>query len=269
MQYGAAVTVTRARAAVCRHAGRSFPGIAGRGDERFVLTGPEALLAGVCAAADPAGIEGWPCPVCFEILPAPQDRPSLPPNEAAVYAFTLSAAAGHSARCGPGTVLMGERPARTTGSGSRTRITTGSTPPPLLREACWPTHLVALAESVTSMRLRSASGCSPASTGPISLSRPATRRSGTPRRFTCAARRARCSTAPPPPVQCAHPAAPPALGLCREPGPEQVKPRPLTKTAPGSCRRRWPGGQHPTGQGRDGRAPVRRRRSKPGSPARR
>jgi len=31
-------------------------------------------------------------------LPAPHERPSLPPDEAAVYAFALSAAAGHSAR---------------------------------------------------------------------------------------------------------------------------------------------------------------------------
>ena len=71
-----------------------------------MLTDPEALIAGRCEAADGAGIEGWPCPVRFETLPAPQDRPSLPPDEAAVYAFTLSAVAGHSGPCGPGTVLM-------------------------------------------------------------------------------------------------------------------------------------------------------------------
>ena len=71
-----------------------------------MLTDPEALIAGFCEAADPAEIEGWPCPVRFETLPAPHERPPLPPDEAAVYAFTLSAAAGHSAPCGPGTVLM-------------------------------------------------------------------------------------------------------------------------------------------------------------------
>jgi hypothetical protein len=71
-----------------------------------MLTDPGALLAGFCEAADKAGIEGWPCPVRFEILPAPHERPPLPPDEAAVYAFTLSAAAGRSAPCGPGTVLM-------------------------------------------------------------------------------------------------------------------------------------------------------------------
>jgi hypothetical protein len=71
-----------------------------------MLTDPEALIAGFCEAADRAGIEGWPCPVRFESLPAPHQRPSLPPDEAAVYAFTLSAAAGHTAPCGPGTVLM-------------------------------------------------------------------------------------------------------------------------------------------------------------------
>ena len=71
-----------------------------------MLTDLEALIASFCEAADPAGIEGWPCPVRFETLPAPHERPPLPPNEAAVFAFTLSDAAGHSAPCGPGTVLM-------------------------------------------------------------------------------------------------------------------------------------------------------------------
>ena len=71
-----------------------------------MLTDPEALIAGFREAADRAGIEGWPCPVRFESLPAPHQRPPLPPDEAAVYAFTLSAAAGRSAPCGPGTVLM-------------------------------------------------------------------------------------------------------------------------------------------------------------------
>ena len=71
-----------------------------------MLTDPEALLADFCEAVGKAGIEGWPCPVRFETLPAPHDRPSLPPDEAAVYAFTLSAAAGLSAPCGSGTVLM-------------------------------------------------------------------------------------------------------------------------------------------------------------------
>jgi hypothetical protein len=71
-----------------------------------MLTDPEALIAGFCEAADPAEIEGWPCPVRFEALRAPHERPPLPPDEAAVYAFALSAAAGRSAPCGPGTVLM-------------------------------------------------------------------------------------------------------------------------------------------------------------------
>jgi hypothetical protein len=71
-----------------------------------MLNDPEALLADFCEAADKAGIEGWPCPVRFETLPGPHERPSLPPDEAAVYAFALSAMAGRSAPCGPGTVLM-------------------------------------------------------------------------------------------------------------------------------------------------------------------
>jgi hypothetical protein len=49
-----------------------------------MLTDPGALIAGFCVAADAVGIEGRPCPVRFEILPAPHERPSLPPNEAAV-----------------------------------------------------------------------------------------------------------------------------------------------------------------------------------------
>jgi hypothetical protein len=71
-----------------------------------MLTGPEALIAGFREAADPAGIEGWPCPVRCETLTAPHERPPLPPDEAAVFVFTLSAATGRSAPCGPGTVLM-------------------------------------------------------------------------------------------------------------------------------------------------------------------
>ena len=70
-----------------------------------MLTDPDALLSGFREAADKAGIDGWPCPVRIETLPAPHQRPSLPPDEAAVYAFTLSAAAGRLAPCGPGTVL--------------------------------------------------------------------------------------------------------------------------------------------------------------------
>jgi hypothetical protein len=71
-----------------------------------MLTDPDAVLGGFCEAAGKAGIDGWPCPVRFETLPAPHQRPSLPPDEAAVYAFTLSAAAGHLAPCGVGTALM-------------------------------------------------------------------------------------------------------------------------------------------------------------------
>lgn len=138
--------VMRARVIARRHArsSRSSPGRPGKGHDCSVLTDPEALLAGVREAADPAEIEGWPCPIRFEALPAPHERPVLPPDEAAVYAFTLSTAAGHSALCGPGTVLMVAKLARTKGSGSRTRPTMGPTIPPPSLEACWPTHPVAL-----------------------------------------------------------------------------------------------------------------------------
>ena len=71
-----------------------------------MLTDPGALIADFREAAGDAEIEGWPCPVRFATLPAPHERPLLPPGEAAVYAFTLSAAAGRSAPCGPGAVLM-------------------------------------------------------------------------------------------------------------------------------------------------------------------
>jgi hypothetical protein len=70
-----------------------------------MLIDPDALLSGFREAAGCAGIDGWPCPVRVETLPAPHQRPSLPPDEAAVYAFALSAAAGQFAPCGPGTVL--------------------------------------------------------------------------------------------------------------------------------------------------------------------
>jgi len=71
-----------------------------------MLTDPEALLGGFREAAGRAGLQGWPCPVRFEILPAPHQPPALPPDEAAVYAFALSPTAGGTAPCGPGTVLM-------------------------------------------------------------------------------------------------------------------------------------------------------------------
>lgn len=78
----------------------------GRRHHGRMLPDPDAVLGGFREAADNAGIEGWPCPVRVEMLPAPHQRPPLPPDEAAVYAFTLSADAGRSAPCGPGTVLM-------------------------------------------------------------------------------------------------------------------------------------------------------------------
>jgi hypothetical protein len=71
-----------------------------------MLNDPGGLLAGFCEAADSARIEGWPCQIRFETLLAPHARPSLPPDEAAVYVFTLSVLAGRSTPCGPGTVLM-------------------------------------------------------------------------------------------------------------------------------------------------------------------
>jgi hypothetical protein len=67
------------------------------------MTDPEALIAEFSDAATRARIEGWPCPVRPQVLPAPHLKPSLPTGEAAVYAFVFSADC--TGPCGPGTVL--------------------------------------------------------------------------------------------------------------------------------------------------------------------
>jgi len=56
-------------------------------------------------AATRVGLEGWPCQLRSEALPAPHQKPVLPHGEGAVYVFAISAAYGRSAPCGPGTVL--------------------------------------------------------------------------------------------------------------------------------------------------------------------
>lgn len=66
---------------------------------------PNVLIAEFGDAAVKAGIDGWPCPLRSETLLAPHQKPSLPPGEAAVYVFSISARYGRSAPCGPETVL--------------------------------------------------------------------------------------------------------------------------------------------------------------------
>lgn len=66
---------------------------------------PSVLIAEFGDAASKAGVHGWPCSLRFETIEAPHQRPALPPGEAAVYVFAISSEYGHSAPCGPGTVL--------------------------------------------------------------------------------------------------------------------------------------------------------------------
>jgi hypothetical protein len=69
------------------------------------MTDPDILIAEFGEPAAKARIEGWPCPLRSETLPAPHEKPVLPPGDAAVYVFAISTAYGRSAPCGPGTVL--------------------------------------------------------------------------------------------------------------------------------------------------------------------
>lgn len=66
---------------------------------------PDVLISDFGNAAAKAGIRGWPCPLRFKTLPAPHQKPALPPGEGAVYVFTTGSAYGSSAPCGAGTVL--------------------------------------------------------------------------------------------------------------------------------------------------------------------
>ncbi len=70
-----------------------------------MMMAPELLVSEFKADAARARIEGWPCPLRWETLPAPHQKPVLPAGEAAVYVFATSAAYGQEARCGAGTVL--------------------------------------------------------------------------------------------------------------------------------------------------------------------
>jgi hypothetical protein len=69
------------------------------------MVDPKVLIAEFGHSAAKVGIEGWPCQLRSEVLPAPHQKPTLPPGEGAVYVFAISAVHGRSAPCGPGTVL--------------------------------------------------------------------------------------------------------------------------------------------------------------------
>ena len=68
-----------------------------------VLIDPEALVTDFAVSADKAAINGWPCRLRTEVLPAPHAPPVLPAGHGAVYAFALTDAL--PAPCEAGTVL--------------------------------------------------------------------------------------------------------------------------------------------------------------------
>ena len=70
-----------------------------------MLTEPKALIASFATAASAADLEGWPCEIVTEILPAPHSPPVLPTGFGAVYAFALSSDYGRRTPAGAGAVL--------------------------------------------------------------------------------------------------------------------------------------------------------------------
>jgi hypothetical protein len=53
----------------------------------------DILMADFAASAELAAIDGWPCPLRWEVLRAPHEPPALRQGFGAVYAFALSSAA--------------------------------------------------------------------------------------------------------------------------------------------------------------------------------
>lgn len=70
-----------------------------------MLTTPEALVADFAAAAIAAGVEGWPCEIRTETLPAPQHHLPLPAGFGAVCVFALGSEYGRDTPAGAGAVL--------------------------------------------------------------------------------------------------------------------------------------------------------------------
>jgi hypothetical protein len=65
-----------------------------------MLTDPDILIADFSAAADQLGIDGWPCRLHGELLPAPHRHTGLRSGFGAVYAFALSTRATSAAGAG-------------------------------------------------------------------------------------------------------------------------------------------------------------------------
>lgn len=65
-----------------------------------MLTDPAVLIGDFSAAAGELGIDGWPCGLHGEVLPAPHRQAALWPGFGAVYAFALSARTTSAAGAG-------------------------------------------------------------------------------------------------------------------------------------------------------------------------
>jgi hypothetical protein len=63
------------------------------------------LLREFRSAAAKAGVNGWPCDLRTDRLPAPHRQPHLPPGWAGVYVFSLSERYGGATPAGAGRVL--------------------------------------------------------------------------------------------------------------------------------------------------------------------
>jgi hypothetical protein len=69
----------------------------------MMLIGHNELIEGFSLAAEQLSIDGWPCQLRGEVLPAPHLQPGLRPGFGAVYAFALSART--TSEAGAGMVL--------------------------------------------------------------------------------------------------------------------------------------------------------------------
>jgi hypothetical protein len=65
-----------------------------------MLEHPNALIADFSEAADQLCIDGWPCGLVGELLPAPHRQPGLRAGFGVVYAFALSARTTSAAGAG-------------------------------------------------------------------------------------------------------------------------------------------------------------------------
>jgi hypothetical protein len=70
-----------------------------------MLSDPKALVRDFAAAASAAAVEGWPCEIGTEVLPAPHRHAALPTGYGAVYVFALGSEYGRTTPAGAGAVL--------------------------------------------------------------------------------------------------------------------------------------------------------------------